>query len=63
MAIFSKVQSWTAELASLEGFKTYICCGHFSAFIFDLIFLILASIQGIHKCLNKFEIRQHLTTD
>ena len=34
-----------------------------SFFTFSIIFFILAGIEDIHKCLNKLEFRQDLTTD
>ena len=39
------------------------CCDHSSAFIFDLIFLILASNKDNHKSLDEFDFRQDLTSD
>ena len=39
------------------------CCDHFSALIFELIFLILAGNKDMYKNLNGFEFGPHPTTD
>ena len=39
------------------------CCKHSSAFIFDRIFLILASNKDIYNISNDFELRQDRTKD
>ena len=67
---FSQIRLQTAKLAALERLKKIPidlqwekCCDHFSAFIFEWIFFILAGKKNNHKVLNAFEFRPHPTTD
>ena len=41
------------SILKIDGY----CCDHSSAFIFDLIFFILAGNKVNHKSLDEFEIR------
>ena len=66
---FGQIQPRTAELAALERLKITIdlqwekCCEHYSAFIFECFFIVLASNKDTLKSLSELEFRLHPTTD
>ena len=55
-----KFPNLATELSALEGLKNQ--CGHSMAFIFYLIFVILAGNEDNHKILNEFAIQPDQTT-
>ena len=66
---FGQIRQPTAELAALERLKNphrpimVRRCFHFFSAVYDLILLILASNEDIHKSFDKFEFCQDLKTD
>ena len=61
---FGTIPSLTSEFAALERVKiNESCCDHSSAFIFDLIFFILAGNKDTYKISDGFQIGQYPTND
>ena len=53
---FDQIPLLSVKVAAPERLNIHVyCCEHYSAFIFDWMFFILAGNEDIHRSLDDFE--------